>query len=71
MLTGKPLFMLANVSEDDLQLDNDMWTSAAQLRPQENAQVVIVSAQVEAELVELQKKIKLNFSDLLALKKAD
>lgn len=53
LLTRKPVIYAANVAEQDLATGNQ-WTAAVQeIAQQEGAEVVIVSAQVEAELVEL------------------
>lgn len=53
LLTRKPVIYAANVAEQDLATGNK-WTAAVQeIAQQEGAEVVIVSAQVEAELVEL------------------
>jgi GTP-binding protein YchF len=53
LLTRKPIIYAANVSEDDLARGNQWVEQVRQLAAQEHAQVVVVSAQVEAELVEL------------------
>lgn len=53
LLTGKPIIYAANVSEDDLATGNEYVDRVRKLAAQENAQVVVVSAQVESELVEL------------------
>lgn len=53
LLTGKPIIYAANVSEDDLATGNEYVDRVRKIASEENAQVVIVSAQVESELVEL------------------
>ncbi len=53
LLTYKPIIYAANVSEDDLATGNEYVEQVRQIAAQEKAQVVIVSAQVESELVEL------------------
>ena len=53
LLTRKPIIYAANVSEDDLATGNQWVEQVRQLAVKEHAQVVIVSAQVESELVEL------------------
>ncbi len=53
LLTNKPIIYAANVSEDDLATGNDWVEQVRKLAAVENAQVVVVSAQVESELVEL------------------
>ncbi|KGF72310.1 GTP-binding protein [Neosynechococcus sphagnicola sy1] len=52
LLTRKPLIYAANVSEDDLATGNQ-WVEQVRAFASDEAQVVIVSAQVESELVEL------------------
>ncbi|QIR38275.1 redox-regulated ATPase YchF [Tolypothrix sp. PCC 7910] len=61
LLTNKPIIYAANVSEDDLATGNDFVEKVRQIAAPENAQVVIVSAQVEAELVELPEEDKADF----------
>ncbi|ASC72793.1 GTPase ObgE [Halomicronema hongdechloris C2206] len=53
LLTRKPVIYAANVSEDDLASGNDWVEQVKQIAVAEGAQVVVVSAQVEAELIEL------------------
>lgn len=53
LLTVKPIIYGANVSEDDLATGNEYVEKVRKIASDENAQVVIVSAQVESELVEL------------------
>ena len=53
LLTLKPIIYAANVSEDDLATGNKYVEQVRQIAVPEKAQVVIVSAQVESELVEL------------------
>ncbi|MEH1866070.1 MAG: redox-regulated ATPase YchF [Nostoc sp.] len=61
LLTYKPIIYAANVSEDELATGNHFVETVRQIAATENAQVVIVSAQVEAELVELQEEDKADF----------
>lgn len=61
LLTNKPIIYAANVSEDDLATGNSFVEQVRQVAASENAQVVIVSAQVEAELVELPEEDKADF----------
>ncbi|WGV27742.1 redox-regulated ATPase YchF [Halotia branconii] len=68
LLTNKPIIYAANVSEDDLATGNDFVEQVRQIASQENAQVVIVSAQVEAELVELPEADKADFLESLGVK---
>ena len=53
LLTRKPVIYAANVSEEDLASGNDWVEQVRTLAATEKAQVVVISAQVEAELVDL------------------
>jgi hypothetical protein len=53
LLTRKPIIYAANVADTDLAEGNEMVDKLRQLAESEGAKLVIVSAQVEAELVEL------------------
>jgi len=61
LLTNKPIIYAANVSEDELATGNKYVEQVRQVASLENAQVVIVSAQVESELVELPDEDKADF----------
>ncbi|WP_016949397.1 redox-regulated ATPase YchF [Anabaena sp. PCC 7108] len=68
LLTNKPIIYAANVSEDDLATGNDFVERVREVAAVENAEVVIVSAQVEAELVELAEADKADFLESLGVK---
>ena len=53
LLTAKPIIYATNVSEDDLAEGNAFCTEVVELAGKEGAETVRISAQVEAELVEL------------------
>jgi len=53
LLTAKPIIYAANVAEDDLAGGNAFAAAVAALAEREGAETVRVSAQVEAELIEL------------------
>ncbi|HEY9653421.1 MAG TPA: redox-regulated ATPase YchF [Coleofasciculaceae cyanobacterium] len=61
LLTRKPVIYAANVSEDDLATGNEWVEQVRQVAVTDNAQVVIVSAQVESELVELSEEERVDF----------
>lgn len=61
LLTRKPIIFAANVSEDELATGNTYVEQVRQRAAQEGAQVVVVSAQVEAELVELPEEERADF----------
>ncbi|HIK13706.1 MAG TPA: redox-regulated ATPase YchF [Leptolyngbyaceae cyanobacterium M33_DOE_097] len=67
MLTRKPVIYAANVSEDDLATGNEWVEQVRALAAQENAQVVVVSAQVESELVELSTEERADFLESLGV----
>lgn len=67
MLTRKPIIYAANVSEDDLATGNAWVEQVREFAAQENAQVVIVSAQVESELVELPEEERGDFLESLGV----
>ena len=53
LLTAKPIIYAANVSEDDLAGGNGFSQAVQAMAAKESAETVRVSAQVEAELIEL------------------
>ena len=67
LLTQKPVIYAANVSEDDLATGNAWVEQVKELAAQDNAQVVIVSAQVESELVELPEDERADFLESLGV----
>ncbi|KAB8334315.1 redox-regulated ATPase YchF [Scytonema tolypothrichoides VB-61278] len=61
LLTYKPIIYAANVSEDELATGNEYVEKVRQIASTENAQVVVVSAQVESELIELPEEERAEF----------
>ncbi len=61
LLTAKPIIYAANVSEDDLATGNAYVEKVRQIAQQDKAQVVVVSAQVESELIELPTEERADF----------
>ncbi|MBE7381715.1 MAG: redox-regulated ATPase YchF [Leptolyngbya sp. SIO1E4] len=61
LLTRKPVIYAANVNEDDLATGNEWVEKVRVIAAGEGAQVVIVSAQVEAELIELSAEERADF----------
>ena len=68
LLTNKPIIYAANVSEDDLATGNSYVEQVREVAKAENAKVVIVSAQVESELVELSEEERTDFLESLGVK---
>ncbi|WP_416309590.1 redox-regulated ATPase YchF [Spirulina sp. 06S082] len=67
LLTLKPIIYATNVSEDDLATGNDWVKEVEQVAAKENAKVVVVSAQVESELVELSEEESKDFLEALGV----
>ncbi|MBM5800412.1 MAG: redox-regulated ATPase YchF, partial [Cyanobacteria bacterium K_DeepCast_35m_m2_023] len=61
LLTAKPIIYATNVSEDDLATGNAFCTAVSELAAQEGAGTVRISAQVEAELIELSEADRAEF----------
>lgn len=54
LLTAKPVIYAANVSENDLANGGNQWVDQIrELAKKEGSQVIVISAQVESELIEL------------------
>ncbi|MCS6960254.1 MAG: redox-regulated ATPase YchF [Pseudanabaenaceae cyanobacterium SKYGB_i_bin29] len=68
LLTMKPTIYAANVAEDDLATGNQYVTQVREIAQAENAAVVVVSAQVEAELMELTPEERADFLASLGVK---
>lgn len=67
LLTRKPVIYAANVSEDDLAAGNHWVEDVRAHAEAENAQVVVVSAQVEAELLEIPEAERADFLEALGV----
>ena len=61
LLTAKPVIYATNVSEDDLAEGNEWVEQVRTIATKENAKVVVISAQVESELIELSPEERLDF----------
>ena len=58
LLTKKPLIYAANVSEDEITIENDYVKQVKEYASKENSEVVVISAKVESELSELEEEEK-------------
>jgi GTP-binding protein YchF len=67
LLTRKKMIYAANVADGDLATGNAMVDKLRALAASEGAKIVLVSAQVEAELVELEPQEKLDFLESLGV----
>jgi ribosome-binding ATPase len=67
LLSNKPIIYATNVSEDDLATGNEWVESVRKFVKDEAAKVVVVSAQVESELVELAPEETKDFLEALGV----
>ncbi|WP_107668808.1 redox-regulated ATPase YchF [Cyanothece sp. BG0011] len=67
LLTRKPIIYAANVSEDDLGTGNDWVEEVRKIAEMDKAKVVIVSAQVESELIEISEEEKADYLESLGV----
>ncbi len=67
LLTKKPIIYATNVSEDDLATGNQWVEQVRELAQPEKASVVVISAQVESELIELSDEEKVDFLESLGV----
>jgi len=71
LLSAKPIIYAANVADEDLATGNAMVEQVRTFAAAEGSSVVIVSAQVEAELVELDDAERVEFLDSLGVTKGE
>ncbi|WOD40796.1 redox-regulated ATPase YchF [Nodosilinea sp. E11] len=67
LLTRKPVIYATNVSEDDLASGNAWVEQVRAVAAAEDAQVVVISAQVESELVDLNDAERKDFLEALGV----
>ncbi|MGA1623038.1 MAG: redox-regulated ATPase YchF [Synechocystis sp.] len=67
LLTLKPIIYATNVTEDDLATGNEWVEQVKAIAAKDNAKVVVISAQVESELVELSEAERQDFLDSLGV----
>lgn len=70
LLTGKPVLYAANVAEGDLPDGNEHVEVVRRVAAEEGAEVVVICAQVEAELAELPDEDRAEFLDSLGLQRS-
>jgi ribosome-binding ATPase len=68
LMTAKPIIFAANVSENDLATGNEYVAKVQAIAIKENAQAVVVSAQVESELIDLPQEERADFLESLGVK---
>ena len=67
LLTRKPVIYATNVNEDDLATGNDFVEQVRAIAAAEGAEVVVISAQVESELVDLSAAERADFLESLGV----
>ena len=67
LLSNKPIIYATNVSEDDLATGNKWVEAVREFVKDEDAKVVVVSAQVESELIELDEAETKDFLEALGV----
>ena len=67
-LTSKPIIYMANVSEDELDFDNEYVLKVKEYAKNEGSTVIKVCAKIEAELSELDDSDKIEFLKELGVK---
>jgi len=68
LLTLKPIIYAANVSESDLASGNAYVEKVRAIAAKDGSEVVVISAQVESELIELPAEDRAEFLDSLGVK---
>lgn len=69
-LTLKPHIYLANISEDEILVENDYVKELKEYAEKENSEVIIVSAKIESELAELNDDDKKEMLNDLGIEKS-
>ena len=70
-LTIKPIIYMANISEEDLVNDGNIYVDKVrEYAKSENAEVITVSARIESELAELSDEDKIEFLNDLGIKES-
>lgn len=67
LLTRKPVIYATNVNEDDLATGNEWVEKVRAIAAAEDAEVVVISAQVESELIELPEDERADFLESLGV----
>ncbi len=70
LLTIKPIIYVANVSENDINEDNEYVKVLKEYASKENAEVVKISAKIEEELADLSDEDKKEFLNDLGIKES-
>lgn len=68
LLTSKPVLYVCNINEEDLTSGNKYTKMVEQMAKEQNAQSIIISAEIEAELAQLSEEDANLYLDSLGLK---
>ena len=52
LITFKPVLYVCNVSENDLLIDNEYVKKVKEIAAKENAEVILISAKIESEILQ-------------------
>jgi hypothetical protein len=69
-LTIKPLIYLANIKEEEINIDNDYYKQIVEYAKKENCQVIKMCAKLESELAELSDNDKKELLEALDIKES-
>ena len=69
-LTLKPHIYLANISEEEINLENNYVKSLKEYAKKENSNVIVVSAKIESELAELEESDKIEMLNEIGIEKS-
>ncbi|NLY19805.1 MAG: redox-regulated ATPase YchF [Tissierellia bacterium] len=67
LLSGKSIIYVANVSEDELNEDNEYVKSVKEFAVKEDSEVVVISAEIESEISQLDEEEREMFLEELGL----
>lgn len=70
LLTNKPIIYMANISEDDLNTENEYVQKLREYTKKEQAEVITVCAKIESELTDLNEEEKEMFLAELGVKES-
>lgn len=70
LLTAKPIIYIANIDEDKIGIDNSLLEKLKKYVEQQKAQVIPISAKIEADIAELEKEELDLFLEELGIEKA-
>ena len=70
LLSNRPVLYAANVGEDDLPDGNAYVETVREIAAQEGARVIVISAELEAQIIELDEDERMEFLEAAGLKRS-